>query len=281
MIATTSFSFVLISLLPFISFHWNSQTKISRIFPLLWYFLLFHQTLHRSEKNRHLFFITLANHTFTLRTVGHFLLFFWDINTLIFAMIFISFIFVGINGLLRSIHKFEIVEEVLRIRCGGSWSWLLITIFLLPHQYIEIIYIWSWRSRTYKSNWTKFKTLFNFRNFASKRGFINYSLETLWRKSWKFFFSKMVGWNGICVFYLFKIPPKMISFKYKSQVKQIKIKTKRELHERMPPWLQNLFSIKNQIVGFKVHGSKLSLTQASTMTQIPFTPISQGFLANK
>ena len=73
----------------------------------------------------------------------------------------------------------------------------------------------------------------------------------------------------------------MISFKYKSQVKQIKIKTKRDLHERMPPWLQNLFSIKNQIVGFKVHGSKLFLTQASTMTQIPFTPISQGFLANK
>lgn len=47
----------------------------------------------------------------------------------------------------------------------------------------------------------------------------------------------------------------MITFKHKSNAKQIKIKTKRELNERMSPWLQDLFGMKNPIVGFKVANS--------------------------
>ena len=47
----------------------------------------------------------------------------------------------------------------------------------------------------------------------------------------------------------------MISFKYKNHTKQIKIKTRRDVNERMPPWLQSLFGIRNPIVGFRFAGS--------------------------
>lgn len=49
---------------------------------------------------------------------------------------------------------------------------------------------------------------------------------------------------------------RMITFRHRSNSKQIKIKTERELNERMSPWLQGIFSIKNPIVGFKVPNSK-------------------------
>lgn len=47
----------------------------------------------------------------------------------------------------------------------------------------------------------------------------------------------------------------MISFRHKSNTKQIKIKSKRDLNERMSPWLQGIFGIKNPIVGFRVASS--------------------------
>lgn len=47
----------------------------------------------------------------------------------------------------------------------------------------------------------------------------------------------------------------MISFRYKSNTKQIKIKSKRDLNERMSPWLQGIFGIKNPIVGFRIFNS--------------------------
>lgn len=47
----------------------------------------------------------------------------------------------------------------------------------------------------------------------------------------------------------------MISFRYKSNTKQIKIKSKRDLNERMSPWLQGIFGIKNPIVGFRILNS--------------------------
>lgn len=49
----------------------------------------------------------------------------------------------------------------------------------------------------------------------------------------------------------------MISFRHKSSTRQIKIKSKRDLNERMSPWLQGIFGIKNPIVGFKVANSNL------------------------
>jgi hypothetical protein len=53
------------------------------------------------------------------------------------------------------------------------------------------------------------------------------------------------------------VQPRTITFRHKSATKQIKIKTERELNERMSPWLQGIFSIKNPIVGFKVANSML------------------------
>ena len=43
----------------------------------------------------------------------------------------------------------------------------------------------------------------------------------------------------------------MISFRYRSNQKKIKIKTNKKLDERMSTWLQKVFNIKNQIIGFK------------------------------
>lgn len=71
----------------------------------------------------------------------------------------------------------------------------------------------------------------------------------------------------------------MISFKHKSNTRQIKIKTTRDLNERMSPWLQNIFNIKNPIVGFKVANSKYDLIQISTMTLSHFTPIRRNSMA--
>jgi hypothetical protein len=48
---------------------------------------------------------------------------------------------------------------------------------------------------------------------------------------------------------------KIIIFRYKSVTKQIKIKTRRALIERMSVWLQGIFGMKHPIVGFKVGNS--------------------------
>jgi hypothetical protein len=54
----------------------------------------------------------------------------------------------------------------------------------------------------------------------------------------------------------------MICFRFKTQIKKVKIKTKQKLDERMSNWLQKIFSFKNQIIGFKSQDSKLfSLTK--------------------
>lgn len=71
----------------------------------------------------------------------------------------------------------------------------------------------------------------------------------------------------------------MISFKHKSNTRQIKIKTTRDLNERMSPWLQNIFGIKNPIVGFKVANSNDWLIQTSTMTLSPSMPTRRSSMA--
>src|SRR5579859_1538246 len=43
----------------------------------------------------------------------------------------------------------------------------------------------------------------------------------------------------------------MIAFKYKNTTKRIKIKTNKKLDDRMSSWLQKVFSLRHQIVGFK------------------------------
>ena len=63
----------------------------------------------------------------------------------------------------------------------------------------------------------------------------------------------------------------MIFFKYKSLVKQIKIKSKKNLEERMAPWLQEQFNIRNPIVGFKAGSIIYDSTQISTMMCIHFS----------
>jgi hypothetical protein len=49
----------------------------------------------------------------------------------------------------------------------------------------------------------------------------------------------------------------MISFKFKNQVKKVKIKTKQRLDERMSHWLQKVFSFRNQIIGFKSQDNRV------------------------
>lgn len=48
----------------------------------------------------------------------------------------------------------------------------------------------------------------------------------------------------------------MLSFRFKNQVKRVNIRTKQKLDERMSRWLQKVFSIKNQIIGFKTQDHK-------------------------
>jgi hypothetical protein len=43
----------------------------------------------------------------------------------------------------------------------------------------------------------------------------------------------------------------MITFKHRSNSKRINIRTSKKLDERMSGWLQKVFSIKSQIIGFK------------------------------
>lgn len=54
----------------------------------------------------------------------------------------------------------------------------------------------------------------------------------------------------------------MISFRFKNQVKKVKIKTRQKLDERMSHWLQKVFNFKNQIIGFKANDSKYYLINA-------------------
>jgi hypothetical protein len=49
----------------------------------------------------------------------------------------------------------------------------------------------------------------------------------------------------------------MISFRFKNQVKRVKIKTKQRLDERMSHWLQKVFSFKNHIIGFKSQDNRV------------------------
>ena len=56
----------------------------------------------------------------------------------------------------------------------------------------------------------------------------------------------------------------MIAFKYRSTTKRIKIKTNKKLDERMSNWLQKVFNIKNQIIGFKSLDSNPSPIQINT-----------------
>ena len=63
----------------------------------------------------------------------------------------------------------------------------------------------------------------------------------------------------------------MISFRHRSNVKRIKIKTHKKLDERMSFWLQKVFSIKNPIIGFKSIDSTSAATQTSTTTSRPST----------
>lgn len=58
----------------------------------------------------------------------------------------------------------------------------------------------------------------------------------------------------------------MISFRHRSNVKRIKIKTNKRLDERMSGWLQKVFNIKSPIVGFKSQDSSSLHTQTSTTT---------------
>ncbi len=50
----------------------------------------------------------------------------------------------------------------------------------------------------------------------------------------------------------------MISFKFKSVTKRVKIKTNQKLDERMSHWLQKVFNFKNVIIGFKATDSTSS-----------------------
>lgn len=73
----------------------------------------------------------------------------------------------------------------------------------------------------------------------------------------------------------------MIFFKYKSLVKQIKIKSKKNLEERMAPWLQEQFNIRNPIVGFKAASIIFYSTQINTMMSIPFSQGLKNFMDSK
>ena len=48
----------------------------------------------------------------------------------------------------------------------------------------------------------------------------------------------------------------MITFKHRSNSKRINIRTSKKLDERMSGWLQKVFGIKSQIIGFKSAESK-------------------------
>jgi hypothetical protein len=63
----------------------------------------------------------------------------------------------------------------------------------------------------------------------------------------------------------------MISFRYKSNTKRIKIRTNKRLDERMSAWLQKVFGIKNQIIGFRSPDSAFPPMQTSTTTWRPST----------
>ncbi len=54
-----------------------------------------------------------------------------------------------------------------------------------------------------------------------------------------------------------KIKSSMISFRFKNQVKKVKIKTKQRLDDRMSQWLQKVFSFKNHIIGFKSQDNRV------------------------
>lgn len=63
----------------------------------------------------------------------------------------------------------------------------------------------------------------------------------------------------------------MITFKHKSNSKRINIRTSKKLDERMSHWLQKVFAIKNQIIGFKSSDSIIDETQISITMSRPFT----------
>lgn len=63
----------------------------------------------------------------------------------------------------------------------------------------------------------------------------------------------------------------MITFKHRSNSKRINIRTSKKLDERMSGWLQKVFGIKSQIIGFKSAESKMFSIQINTMMWRPFT----------
>ena len=57
----------------------------------------------------------------------------------------------------------------------------------------------------------------------------------------------------------------MITFKHRSNSKRINIRTSKKLDERMSNWLQKVFGMKNQIIGFKSIESNSPQIKINTM----------------
>lgn len=68
------------------------------------------------------------------------------------------------------------------------------------------------------------------------------------------------------MFHYFNLLEYMITFKHKTNSKRINIRTSKKLDDRMSAWLQKVFNIKNQIIGFKSPESTSSNIQISTTT---------------
>lgn len=73
----------------------------------------------------------------------------------------------------------------------------------------------------------------------------------------------------------------MITFKHKSNSKRINIRTSKKLDERMSHWLQKVFAIKNQIIGFKSSDSTPHATQINTTMLRPSTYSSKSFTTHR
>ena len=73
----------------------------------------------------------------------------------------------------------------------------------------------------------------------------------------------------------------MITFKHKSNSKRINIRTSKKLDERMSHWLQKVFAIKNQIIGFKSSDSIIDETQISITMSRPFTSLLRSFTTRR
>ena len=73
----------------------------------------------------------------------------------------------------------------------------------------------------------------------------------------------------------------MITFKHKANSKRINIRTSKKLDDRMSAWLQKVFNIRNQIIGFKSSESTYSLMKIHITMSKPFIFSSKSFIIHR